>query len=434
MTSYLNVYLDGVLAGQLAQAPGGAVTFTYDSTYSARRSPTPLSLSMPLSGSRHSNRVVSAWLEGLLPDNLAVREEWGRRFEASPRNPFALLRHVGRDAAGAVQVLPVDVYPPDAAQRTGHVRRLSERETSKLLRTLTVRDDGWEVGEGSGRWSLAGAQNKVALHRLGDGGWGVPEDSTPTTHILKPTRSDTRFADLHVNEFVCLHAAGLLGLRVAEVELVDFGGAKTLVSTRYDRGRGRGGVWLRLHQEDLLQAMSYPPSKKYQSDGGPSVMNVASLLSTLALPDRDAVRSAFFEALAFNVLVGGTDAHAKNYSLLLRGPRVAMAPLYDVASYAPYLTKGEAVRGSMKVGRNWQVRDVTVEDWVSVGLSLGLEAGEAVDRVEHLRKGLPEAVMAAAVSASTPFVKDARRVAAAVARQGHLKAPRLPRAPRAHRT
>jgi len=111
-----------------------------------------------------------------------------------------------------------------------------------------------------------------------------------------------------------------------------------------------------------------------------------------------------------------------------------MAPLYDVTSYAPYLKKGEAVRGSMKVGRNWQVRDVTVEDWVSVGLSLGLEAGEAVDRVEHLRKGLPEAVMAAAVSASTPFVKDARRVAAAVARQRHLKTPRLPRAPRAHRT
>ncbi len=155
----------------------------------------------------------------------------------------------------------------------------------------------------SARARAGGAQNKVALHRLDDGGWGVPEDSTPTTHILKPAREDTRFADLHVNEFVCLHAAGLLGLRVAEVELVDFGGAKTLVSTRYDRGRGRGGVWLRLHQEDLLQAMSYPPFKKYQSDGGPSVKNVASLLSTLALLDRDAVRSAFFEALAFNVLV-----------------------------------------------------------------------------------------------------------------------------------
>ena len=211
MTDHLNVYLDGILAGRLAQASGGALSFSYDDLYLTRRVPTPLSLSMPLSGSPHSNRVVAAWLEGLLPDNLGVREEWGRRFEVSPRNPFALLRHVGRDAAGAVQVLPADVDPPDAAQRTGKVRRLSHREVNDLLVGLTVRDAGWEVGAGAGRWSLAGVQNKVALHRLDDGDWGVPEDSTPTTHILKPTRAETRFADLHVNEFVCLRAAGHLG-------------------------------------------------------------------------------------------------------------------------------------------------------------------------------------------------------------------------------
>lgn len=422
MTALLNVYLDGVLAGQLAQSAGGALSFAYDNSYTARANPTPLSLSMPLSGSRYSNRVVSAWLEGLLPDNLAVREEWGRTFEVSPRNPFALLRHVGRDAAGAVQVLPVDVEPSDAARRTGDVRRLTDDEFSGLLLRLTAGDHGWEVGAGSGRWSLAGAQNKVALHRLDDGGWGVPQDATPTTHIFKPTRAGTRFEDLHVNEFVCLRAAGLLGLRVARVDLVDVGGTKTLVSTRYDRGRGQDGMWLRLHQEDLLQAMSYPPTKKYQSDGGPSVKNVASLFSTLALADRDAVRSAFYDAFAFNVLVGGTDAHAKNYSLLLRGPRVALAPLYDVASSAPYLMKGEAVRGSMKVGRTWLVRDVTVEDWVAVGRSLGLEATEAVDRVERLRTGLPEAVLAAAEAAPAPFVEDARRVATAITRQVHLRA------------
>jgi serine/threonine-protein kinase HipA len=430
MTANLDVFLDGVRAGRLTQAPGGAVTFTYDDEYTTRRSPTPLSLSMPLTRFRHTNRVVTAWLEGLLPDNLAVREEWGRRFEVSARSAFSLLRHVGRDAAGAVQVLPVDVDPPDAALRTGEVRRLSKAEVTEMLVALTMRDHGWEVGGGAGRWSLAGAQNKVALHRLDDGTWAVPLDSTPTTHILKPTRADTRFPDLHVNEFVCLRAAGLLGLRVAEVDLVDFGGAKTLVVTRYDRGRtrGTGKAWLRLHQEDLLQAMSYRPEKKYQADGGPSVKNVALLFSTLALPDRDLVRSAFFDALAYNVLVGGTDAHAKNYSVLLRGPRVALAPLYDVASYAPYLRQGESLRSTMKVGKNWHVQDVTVQDWTQVGAALGLDQDDALARVERLRQGLPDALAAAAATAPGPFLKDALRVAKAVASQGHLRAVRLPRA------
>ncbi|KGN38936.1 type II toxin-antitoxin system HipA family toxin [Knoellia aerolata] len=426
----MNVFLDGVLAGRLEQTTGGSLSFSYDAAYTSRRSPTPLSLSMPLSSARHSSRVVTAWLEGLLPDNAAVREEWGRRFQVSARNPFALLRHVGRDAAGAVQVMPVDVDPPDAALRTGDVRRLSEEELCSMLRELTVRDAGWEVGEGSGRWSLAGAQNKVALHLLDDGTWGVPNDSTPTTHILKPTASGTRFGDLHVNEFVCLRAAAVLGLRVAHVELVDFGGAKTLVSTRYDRRRDRNGTWLRLHQEDLLQAMTYPPSKKYQADKGPSVKNVAALLGSLGLADRSPVRERFFDAFAFNTLVGGTDAHAKNYSLLLRGPRVALAPLYDAASYAPYLKPGEVVHSSMKVGKAWQVRDVTVEDWVEVATALELAPDYALDRVEHLRTGMAGAVSEAADQAPAPFAKAARQVATAVAKQRHLRVPRLPRARR----
>lgn len=389
----------------------------------------------PLTRSTHPNRVVGAWLDGLLPDNLAVREEWGRRFEVSPRNAFSLLRHVGRDAAGTVQVLPVDVDPLDAARRTGEVRRLSDSEVTDMLVALTVRDDGWEVGEGAGRWSLAGAQNKVALHRLDDGTWAVPVDSTPTTHILKPTRAGTRFADRHVNEFVCLRAAELLGLRTAQVDLVDFGGAKTLVSTRYDRGRtrGPGGRWLRLHQEDLLQALSYPPGRKYQADGGPSVKNVAALFSTLALTDRELVRAHFFDALAYNVLVGGTDAHAKNYSVLLRGSRVALAPLYDVASYAPYLKQGEVLRSSMKVGRHWQVRDMTADDWAEVGAALGLPPEDALAHVDNMRQRLPDALADAAASAPPLFRRQADRIATAAARQHHLKLPPLPRGPRARR-
>ncbi|MGC1206403.1 MAG: HipA N-terminal domain-containing protein, partial [Ornithinimicrobium sp.] len=239
----MNVFLDGVQAGVVEQTRGGSLSFSYSSSYLVSRGPTPLSLSMPLTARSHGNRVVTAWLEGLLPDNAAVREEWGRRFKVSARNPFALLRHVGRDAAGDIQVMPVDVEPPDAARRVGDVSRLTESEVCEMMLELTVRDAGWEVGDRSGRWSLAGVQNKVALHQLDDGSWGVPNDSTPTTHILKPTRSDTRFPDLHVSEFVCLRAASLLGLRVSDVDLADFGGAKTLVSTRYDRRRSPDGPW-----------------------------------------------------------------------------------------------------------------------------------------------------------------------------------------------
>ena len=165
--------------------------------------------------------------------------------------------------------------------------------------------------------------------------------------------------------------------------------------------------------------MTSRPSKKYQTDGGASVGNVAALLGTLALVDREQVRTAFFDAFAFNVLVGNTDAHAKNYSVLLRGPRVALAPLYDAASSAPYVKTGEAVRSSMKVGRAWQVRDVTAEDWVGVATALAAPRELALSRVEHLRTGLPDAVKQAADQAPAPATPRLSHETRDVLRQTH---------------
>jgi len=63
---------------------------------------------------------------------------------------------------------------------------------------------------------------------------------------------------------------------------------------------------------------------------------------SLSCYERDASQSrrrcclALIDALAWNWLIAGTDAHAKNYSLLLAGNDVRLAPLYDVASALPY--------------------------------------------------------------------------------------------------
>ena len=54
--------------------------------------------------------------------------------------------------------------------------------------------------------------------------------------------------------------------------------------------------------------------------------------------------------LFFNVLIGGTDAHAKNYSLLLSGNGALLAPMYDVASGLPYELLRRHGRLAMGVG------------------------------------------------------------------------------------
>ena len=113
---------------------------------------------------------------------------------------------------------------------------------------------------------------------------------------------------------------------------------------------------LRVHQEDLCQALGLPPDRKYQRDEGPTPAQIARLLRDSMPPSvaEDAVWR-FADALAWNWLIAGTDAHAKNYSLLLSADQVRLAPLYDVASALPYGTDEHKLRLAMKIGKSYAV-------------------------------------------------------------------------------
>jgi serine/threonine-protein kinase HipA len=104
-----------------------------------------------------------------------------------------------------------------------------------------------------------------------------------------------------------------------------------IVIERYDRRRTESG-FIRVHQEDTCQALGVPPTRKYENEGGPGAIAIVDLLRTYS-GEREEDVASFRDALVFNWLIAGTDAHAKNYSLLIgAGGRVRLAPLYDVAS------------------------------------------------------------------------------------------------------
>lgn len=394
----LAVYLDGTPVGTLVQNGNGRLGFSYHDDY-ASPAAIPLSLSMPIGRSSHPPKAVGAYLAGLLPDSEPTLERWGREYGVSPRNPFALLAHVGMDAAGAVQVLLEGTASTDAATGQGDIRWLTDDDAHAVLAGLAEHPADWNPGRDTGRWSLAGAQTKVALFRGPDGHWGIPADSTPTTHILKPSIPGLRHH--HLNEHLCLRAARLSGLPAAETELITSGDLEVLVSHRYDRTRA-DGRWVRLHQEDLCQALAVHPSRKYQSDGGPGVADIAKVFRSLAAADRQASARRFFDALVFNVLIGATDAHAKNYSLLLgAGSRAQLGPLYDVATVLPYGDR-YGHRSAMKIGDTWELDLVSRKDWIQVAGKLGIAADEALSRFEHLHDTVPAAFDRAAREPAVP--------------------------------
>lgn len=98
----------------------------------------PLSLSLPFTPGNQLCRgdVVRNYFDNLLPDSENIRRRLAMRYRAGSSDPFDLLAELGRDCAGAIQLLPLGEDPTDAL--SVNCRPLSETEVAIILRNTTV--------------------------------------------------------------------------------------------------------------------------------------------------------------------------------------------------------------------------------------------------------------------------------------------------------
>lgn len=384
--------MGGSPVGDLRRSPRGAIALAYRPEHLADPDPTPLSVSAPCREGPHD---VTAWIDGLLPDNEQVRVRWMRQFGAASTSPFDLLASpVGRDCAGAVRFCDVDGLP-DLLTRPGGVEELTEGQIADQLRLLREDHASWLPLPQSGRldgFSLAGWQPKTAL-RYADGSWGRPHGDEATTHILKPA-ARPEMPDLDLVEHLTLAAARNLGLDAAVTWCQDFGPERALVVARYDRVEGPDGRVSRIHQEDMCQALRTPPALKYQSDGGPGPDVIARLIRGVA-SDPDADLRVFRDALIYGWLVVSPDGHAKNYALMLSRRQIRLAPLYDVCSVLPYAEPRSrpGVRMAMKIGEDYTIREADrLPAAAMLASRLGVGADETLTRAHDLAARLPDAI------------------------------------------
>lgn len=407
---HLAVHMDGIPAGTMSMTGSGNLSFTYDDAYRSDPASTPLSLSMPKPIARHKRRAVMPFVQGLLPDNEQALDSLATTYQVSAASPFAILEHIGGDVAGALQLLPPEQPSTDqSADRTAAEPISDDEVADDLSRVIEAYRTGRPLhGRERLRMSLAGAQPKIALIAAPDGTWRRPGPGAPTTHILKAeyvtprTAADERFPDLGTVELFSLAVARHAGLPTPDARMWTSpdGQVRALVVSRYDRQVGADGLVHRIHQEDLCQALSVPPGKKYQNrDGGPGVGALARLLrSSLTRNDRIHVARDFLALLTLNIAMVNTDAHAKNYSLMLLGDRVELAPAYDVLSFAPYETfdpKLGPVEFPMRIGDTYQVSQMFAGAIASEGERLGLDAEESRAIVDRVIAAVPEALAAA---------------------------------------
>ena len=392
--SELLILIEGNSAGQIRADKSGRLSLVYESTW--RNSPQgySLSVSMPLADITYPHKAVSPYLWNLLPENLNVLQRWGQQYHVSAANPLKLLTYVGADVPGAAQFIPPARLEEIQSAQRPTIEWMSIDELAERLRQLRADIAAVRRPEDIGKMSLPGAQAKTAYYWDKERNrWGVPGGRTPTTHIIKPCIPG--FDGLVENEYLCQDIAARLGMPTAKSHVLALDQTYIVVE-RYDRiPPPLDSLFVqRIHQEDMCQALGLMPTKKYQEDGGPNIAQIVTLIRRVsAEPEVDVER--FLKANIFNWLIGGTDAHAKNYALLIsEGDEVRLAPLYDISSQLPY-PELIAQRVAMKIGEHYDIALVRLSDWQNVARTCAVEEEGLVAAIADMAKALPDEISAA---------------------------------------
>lgn len=324
----LNVALNGIEVGKIKKGNSGQISFRYNEDWISNGF--QISMSMPLQEDEYRGDEVSRYFDNLLPDNDEIKKKVATKFGAESTGPFDMLHVIGKDCVGALSFVKEGEKLGDNFEL--NYRELSESEIAQKLKGLSsVSPLGME--ENDFRISIAGAQEKTALLNI-DGKWCEPQGLTPTTHIFKTSIGalgiDINFKDSIDNEWVCLAIMKKMGLDVCEAHIEKFEDQRVLAVKRFDRRwkdfEGKK-ILLRIPQEDLCQAMGISPYRKYQTEGGPGIVQISKLLNASNNPND---KLNFFKAMLVFDLIFATDGHAKNFSIF-HGPNgFKLTPFYDV--------------------------------------------------------------------------------------------------------
>jgi serine/threonine-protein kinase HipA len=365
--------------------------FTYDSTWIGLRGAFPISITMPLGTGRIAPDTFLPWAANLLPESEQLRT-LGQLLGMARSDVIGLLSAIGGDTAGALSI--------GRSGRTASVHWRPVDKQEDLERVIEeLPNKPFLVGEEGVSMSLAGVQTKLAVAIDDTGRVCIPMDGSPSTHILKPDAA--RLWGGVQNEAFCLTLARRMKIPTPNITTGQAGKRTYLLVQRYDR-TNISGRWRRLHQEDFCQALGKPSSAKYEANRtgirGPTLKDMFDL-TRRHMFSTDIVQ--LLDMVVFNVLACNTDAHAKNYSIMVRGNGATLAPIYDVMCGEVWenVTKNLAQkiagksRGDYLKGRHWQ----------RFARECGLNPRQVLDRVGTLAKSvMTEAEGAASEVAAMP--------------------------------
>ena len=408
------------------QIPVGAITgldsndavFSYDTNYIAEGYQ-PISISLPLQEKPFTAYDTKNFFEGLLPEGFARKtvSEW---LHAPEDDYLVILRALGEECLGAIRVF-------DEKEKTSGYKQLELEEVKALAREGVSKSTDILV---KSHLSLTGASGKVGLYYDEENDlWYMPKGPAPSTHIVK--QSHIRLDNIVTNEQLAMMTAKGLGIDVPTSFIINTGKGKDedvlFATKRYDRiippqPSLTDGLPTprRLHQEDFAQALGIPAERKYEQEGQNYLKRIFQLIRNYSSdPISDQLK--MWDLLIFDYLIGNTDNHIKNISLLYSADmrNIRLAPAYDILSTCMYKESSRYM--AIGIAGMFDIDQISMNHFMSAADDAGLGKQMAMKRFDHLANIFESTLKESAYVMSCIGFKDTDSIGEKILQSGGYK-------------
>ncbi|MBO4457880.1 MAG: HipA domain-containing protein [Butyrivibrio sp.] len=415
----LNVYIEilgkQTYVGHITGKDYRDASFSYDKEYMNSEYGAPISVALPLREEPFSPTETKNFFEGLLPEGFS-RKAVANWLKADEQDYLMIIGKLGTECLGAIMVTEGE---PESAP---HYEKLTSARVKELAAEGTTRSTKVLMET---HLSLTGASGKVGLYYdEPNNEWYLPKGNAPSTHIVK--QSHVRLDRIVLNEQLCILAAGNVGIQVPHSFIINLGKAKddeVLYATRrYDR-KLPGGTHIdglvapyRLHQEDFAQAMSISAADKYEIKPSGYLRKMFETVGRYT-SNPMADQRKLLEIIIFDYLVGNTDCHIKNCSLIysedLRSVR--LAPAYDIVSTGVYNMTTDM---SFYIGGEVNIKKITRENFRIFAKEIGLSQKLVLKIFDDVANKFEAAVRDAADYLGQLGFKDASQMGEKILQSG----------------
>lgn len=371
--------------GSIAGSGTSDARFCYSMDYISDSNSIPVSASLPFQTEPFTPEQTRNFFDGLLPEGY-TRKMVANWLHEDDGNYLQILAALGKECLGALKVTNAETVEEVSCGyeqlSLEQVRALAQEGATKSAELVT-----------KSHLSLTGASGKVGLYfDQRNQQWYLPLGNAPSTHIVK--QSHVRLNSIVTNEQLAILTAKKVGIEVPDTFIINtgnFADEDVLFATaRYDR------IWrqppamtgghlmpLRLHQEDFGQALGLPATAKYERQGEHYFRDMFRILRQYSSdPIQDQLK--LWDLVVFNFLLGNTDAHLKNYSLLHgENPKtVRLAPAYDLVCTTAY--KKSTRDMSFHIGGRTSIDEIDRNAFADAAREVGLGQRIALRRFDAM--------------------------------------------------